>query len=291
MSEPTPETTTAAQHSTVMLPPAKTHEAFDHIGFTKVELTRGRAFLLAILAGVFVSMGAAFMITVRSDMTLSPTPSLVLGGLAFCLGLFLVLVAGAELFTGNCLMVIGVLDGKYPPMRMVRKWAVVYAGNFVGSLFVVVLLWAAGFLEMNNGAVGSFAVSVAAGKAGLSPLRAFVRGILCNILVCLAVWMGGAGKTVCDKLAATVLPVVAFVAMGFEHSVANMFFLPLGLIAQEAAGIAGPAMGIAAMWQGSLSNLLFVTLGNVVGGVLVAAAYWFAYGRVREARLRGESGK
>lgn len=286
-----PEPTTAAQDSTVMLPPAKTQEAFDHIGFTKVRLTRGRAFLLAILAGAFVSMGAAFMITVRSDATLTSTPSLVLGGLAFCLGLFLVLVAGAELFTGNCLMVIGVLNGKYPPIRMVRKWAIVYAGNFVGSLFVVVLLWAAGFFEINNGAVGTFAVSVACSKAGLTPLRAFVRGILCNMLVCLAVWMGGAGKTVCDKLAATILPVVAFVAMGFEHSVANMFFLPLGLIAQEVCENAAPTLGFAAMCQGSLSNLLFVTLGNVVGGVLVAAAYWFAYGRVREERLRQESGQ
>lgn len=268
-----------APANTVMLPPAKNREAFDHIGFTKVELTATRAFLLAILAGAFVALGASFMIAVRCDTSLGQTPSVVLGGLAFCLGLFLVLVAGAELFTGNCLMVIGALNAKYSFWRMVRKWAVVYAGNLVGSLLIVVLLVAAGYLDMFNGFVAQTAVSVAAGKAALDPLRAFVRGILCNMLVCLAVWMGGAGRTVCDKLAATVLPVVAFVVLGFEHSVANMFFLPLGLIAQ---GVAGGAQAITV--AGACSNLLFVTLGNIVGGVLVALAYWYAFGKVRMER-------
>lgn len=127
---------------TVMLPPAKTQEAFVHIGFAKAKLTRGRAFVLAILAGAFVALGASFMLMVRADSTLSPSVSLILGGLAFCLGLFLVLVAGAELFTGNCPMFIGALDGRYPMMKMVRKWAVVYAGNAVGALLAVALLLA-----------------------------------------------------------------------------------------------------------------------------------------------------
>ena len=258
---------------TVMLPPAKTQEAFVHIGFAKTRITKGRAFVLAILAGAFVALGASFMLMVRSDSTLSSSVSLLLGGLAFCLGLFLVLVAGAELFTGNCLMVIGALDGRYPFARMLRKWAVVYVGNAVGALLVVLLMVVAGFPAMQNGAVGELALSVAASKASLSPLVAFTRGILCNVLVCLAVWMGSAGKTVCDKLAAAILPVVAFVVLGFEHSVANMFFLPLGLAIDALQGAATvAAVGVA-------SNLLFVTLGNIVGGVAIAAAYWFVYGR------------
>ena len=258
---------------TVMLPPAKTQEAFVHIGFAKTRITKGCAFVLAILAGAFVALGASFMLMVRSDSTLSSSVSLLLGGLAFCLGLFLVLVAGAELFTGNCLMVIGALDGRYPFARMLRKWAVVYVGNAVGALLVVLLMVVAGFPAMQNGAVGELALSVAASKASLSPLVAFTRGILCNVLVCLAVWMGSAGKTVCDKLAAAILPVVAFVVLGFEHSVANMFFLPLGLAIDALQGTSTvAAVGVA-------SNLLFVTLGNIVGGVAIAAAYWFVYGR------------
>lgn len=261
------------ENGTVMLPPAKTQEAFVHIGFAKARLTRGRAFVLAILAGAFVALGASFMLMVRSDVSLSPTISLVLGGLAFYLGLFLVLVAGAELFTGNCLMVIGALDGRYPLVRMLRKWAIVYAGNAVGALLVVVLLLVSGFAEMQGGAVGELACSVAASKASLSPVVAFSRGILCNVLVCLAVWMGSAGKTVCDKLAAAILPVVAFVVLGFEHSVANMFFLPLGLVIEALWG------GSSVVVLGVASNLVFVTLGNIVGGVAIAAAYWFVYGR------------
>lgn len=266
------------ESGTVMLPPAKTQAAFVHIGFAKTKLTRSKAFVLAILAGAFVALGASFMLMVRADATLSPTISLLLGGLAFCLGLFLVLVAGAELFTGNCLMLIGALDGRYPLMRMLRKWALVYMGNAVGALLVVALLLAAGFPAMQDGSVGELARSVAASKASLDPLVAFARGILCNVLVCLAVWMGSAGKTVCDKLAAAILPVVSFVVLGFEHSVANMFFLPLGMIIEAMGGMAmGGAASISVL--GVLSNLLFVTLGNIVGGVAVAAAYWFVYGR------------
>lgn len=264
---------TEQETGAVMLPPAKTQEAFVHIGFAKARLTKGKAFVLAVLAGAFVALGASFMLMVRSDAALSPSVSLLLGGLAFCLGLFLVLVAGAELFTGNCLMVIGALDGRYPLARMVRKWVVVYAGNAVGALLVVGLLLVAGFPGMQGGAVGELACSVAGSKAALGPLAAFSRGILCNVLVCLAVWMGSAGKTVCDKLAAAILPVVAFVVLGFEHSVANMFFLPLGLAIQALWG--GASVSLA----GAMSNLLFVTLGNIVGGVAIAAAYWFVYGR------------
>ena len=206
----------------VMLPPAKTQEAFVRIGFAKARLMRGRAFVLAILAGAFVALGASFML-------------------------------------------------------MVRKWAVVYAGSAVGALLAAALLLASGFLSMQEGSVGGLSYAVAHSKASLDPATAFARGILCNVLVCLGVWMGSAGKTACDKLAATILPVVSFVVLGFEHSVANMLFLLLGVAAQSMLG--SGAIPLAGM----VSNLMFVTLGNIVGGAAVAAAYWFVYGRdVRE---------
>ncbi len=164
-------------------------------------------------------------------------------------------------------MLIGALDGRYPMMKMVRKWAVVYAGNAVGALLAVALLLASGFLSMQEGSVGELAYAVALSKASLGPVTAFARGVLCNVLVCLGVWMGSAGKTVCDKFAATILPVVSFVVLGFEHSVANMFFLPLGVAAQSMLGVGAiPLAGMA-------SNLMFVTLGNIVGGAAVAAAH------------------
>lgn len=258
-----------------LLAPNEIEARVEEVGGTKVALPLARMFVLAVLAGAFIAFGGSFMLMVRSDQALTFAVAQVLGGLVFCLGLFLVLVAGAELFTGNCLLVAGTLSGRYGWARVLRSWAVVYAGNAVGACCVALLVAAAGVLDANMGLVGQVALSVALTKAGLAPGVAFVRGILCNILVCLAVWMGFAGQSVCDKLAAAVLPVVGFVVLGFEHSIANLFFLPLGLIAQAAGVLGAGALTLA----GVGSNLLFVTLGNIVGGVAVGAAYWFVYGR------------
>lgn len=253
--------------------PAETEQRVEAAGASKVAASTGRTFVLAMLAGLDIGLGGTFMLLVKSDGTLSFAVAQVLGGLVFCLGLFLVLVAGAELFTGNCLMVEGLLSRRYTFSQLLRQWIVVYLGNFAGALLLVALLVGAGFFSMNSGAVGETAASVASTKAALTPFTAFMRGILCNILVCFAVWMGFAGKSVWDKLVAALLPVTAFVALGFEHSVANMFFLPLGLAAQ-ALGYAGTCT-----LAGMALNLVFVTLGNIVGGVAVGAAYWFVYGR------------
>ena len=168
-------------------------------------------------------------------------------------------------------MAAGGLSRRYPFKGILRNWIIVYAGNAVGAILIAGLLTLAAFGDMGSGAVGDAAITVAASKASLAPAVAFARGILCNILVCLAVWMGFAGKTVCDKLAATALPVCAFVALGFEHSIANLFFLPLGLMLEAASGAAGITVTGVAM------NLVCVTVGNIVGGVLVAIAYWTAY--------------
>lgn len=260
-----------------LLAPPEIEARAEEAGRAKASLPLPRMFALAVMAGAFIAFGGSFMLMVRSDATLSFAVSMLLGGLVFCLGLFLVLVAGAELFTGNCLMVAGALSGRYGWGRVVRNWAVVYAGNAVGAVCVALLFAAAGNLDANAGAVGVTALSVALAKGGLAPATALVRGVLCNVLVCLAVWMGFAGQSVCDKLAAAILPVVGFVVLGFEHSVANLFFLPLGLIAQ-AAGVAGAGVLTPAAVAG---NLLFVTVGNIVGGALVGCAYWFVYGRDR----------
>lgn len=255
----------------LMRTPAEVEAAAEDAGLTKATAPAARLFVLAVLAGAFIALGGSFMLIVKADASLPFAVSQVLGGLVFCLGLFLVLVAGAELFTGNCLMAAGGLSRRYPLSGILRNWAIVYAGNAVGAILVAALLTLAAFGDMGSGAVGDAAITVAASKASLPPAAAFTRGILCNVLVCLAVWMGFAGKTVCDKLAATVLPVCAFVALGFEHSIANLFFLPFGLMLTAIPGGAGITVGSVAM------NLIFVTAGNIVGGVLVAVAYWAAY--------------
>lgn len=201
----------------------------------------------------------------------------ILSGLVFSVGLFLVVVAGAELFTGNNLMAIGCLSGRYGAGRLVRSWLTVYAGNFFGSLILVLILTGANFAGLNGGAVGVAAADVAASKASLSPMAAFCRGIMCNVLVCLAVWMSFAGRSVADKFLACVMPVMGFVASGYEHCVANMFFLPYGLLFQ-ALGLGGGARAVSL--AGACSNLLCVTLGNLVGGaILVGCGYWLAYRR------------
>ena len=259
------------------LSPAQTlHKAVD-VGVGKASMPRGRSFLLAMMAGLFIAMGAALMLVVKSDSSLGFASSQILSGLVFSVGLFLVVVAGAELFTGNNLMAIGCLSGRYGAGRLVGSWLTVYAGNFVGSLLLVLILAGANFAGLNGGAVGVAAAGVAASKASLSPMAAFCRGIMCNVLGCLAVWMSFAGHSVADKFLTCVMPVMGFVASGYEHCVANMFFLPYGLLVQ-ALGQGGEAAAVSL--AGACSNLLWVTLGNLVGGaVIIGGGYWLAYRR------------
>ena len=252
------------------LAPAATEAKAETVGAGKATMPLGRAFVLAILAGLFIGMGGMFMLLVKSDSSLSFAASSLLGGLSFSLGLFAVLVAGAELFTGNNLMVLGCLAGKYTLAQLIRSWCVVYVGNLVGSLILAAILLAANFAGMNGGAVGETAVAVATAKSTLPFATAFFRGVMCNILVCLAVWLGFAGKTVLDKFLAAAVPVTAFVACGFEHCVANMFFLPFGMALSGGSVVLG----------GVIMNIVAATLGNMVGGALIfAGAYWLAFGK------------
>ena len=256
-----------------------------NVAIGKTKLGIAPAFALAVMAGMLIATGATFMLLVKGDTTLSFGPSQVLGGLAFSLGLLCVIVAGAELFTGNCLMVCAAADKKISWGAVLKNWVIVYVGNLVGSLIIVAILIGANFAGMNGGAVGNAMINVAYGKISLAPQVIFFRGIMCNWLVCLAVWMGFAGRTVIDKVFTSMLPVVAFVACGFEHCVANMFFLPMGIAALNTYGYVGDidpakleAINQALTAGGACYNIGLATLGNIVGGaIMVGMVYWAAY--------------
>jgi formate/nitrite transporter len=232
-----------------------------------------------MMAGIFVGFGGMFMLLIKSDSSLPPAVTQLLCGLVFCTGLFLVITAGAELFTGNCMMVAGAMSKKYSWLAMLKSWLSVYLGNLVGSLLLVALLFLAHYQATSSGAVGDAMLTVAAGKVSQTWDVLFFKGIMCNFLVCLAVWISYAAKTIVDKFFAILLPITAFVACGFEHCVANMFFLPMGLLLKLTGFSYGGSAELAALdWGGLLHNLSAVTAGNIIGGaIFVAGAYWLAF--------------
>ena len=256
-------------------PPPEIAARVCKVGLAKVNTAVLTLVALAVLAGAFISLGALFYtvtITAGKDGPTLPFGLLRLaGGMTFSLGLVLVVVGGAELFTGNNLIAMAWAAGCVQTRQVVRNWIWVYLGNLLGAGGTAVLVLLAGVHTLGDGAVGETMVRIARSKIALDPLSAFARGILCNVLVCLAVWVCMGARSVADKILAIVFPISAFVACGFEHSVANMFFLPLGMAL--AAGSAAP-LSLA----GAAGNLLLVTLGNIIGGtVLVALVYWFIY--------------
>ncbi|MGZ5598837.1 MAG: formate/nitrite transporter family protein, partial [Usitatibacter sp.] len=206
------------------------------LGVAKTRLPLLSLVMLGMLAGAFIGLGALFNVIVLSDASIAFGARRVLGGVVFSLGLFLVLVAGAELFTGNNLLAMAWADRKVTTLEVLRNWAIVCAANFAGALVLAVLVFLSGHTALNDGTVGETYVRLAAAKTALPPLRAFFSGIMCNVLVCTAVWMALAGHSVTDKLVAIVLPIAAFVAAGFEHSIANMYVIPLGMMLQANAG-------------------------------------------------------
>jgi len=248
--------------------PAQIAALIESAGVAKAALPLPRMVTLALLAGAFIGFGAAFWCVAMAGSDPGFGPARVLGGAVFALGLILVVVGGAELFTGNALMVMAAVDGRVSLAALLRNWAVVYCGNFVGAAGLALVFGLSGLLD---GAMGETAARAAAAKAGLDPVEAFLRGALCNALVCLAVWLSFAARSATDKILAVLWPVAGFVAMGLEHSVANMFLFPAGLWAGAevtAAQVAG--------------NLLWVSLGNVAGGAGgVALAYRYAFGAMR----------
>ena len=256
-------------------------------GLAKAALPLAELLLLAILAGAFIALGAAFFTVTVTGSTLPFGITRLVGGLAFCLGLILVVVAGAELFTGNVLIVMAWASRLVSGRRLLRSWSVAYVGNLIGAFATALAVYLADAWRMADAKVGGTALAIAAAKADLPFFQAFFLGVLCNALVCLAVWLCFSARSTTDRILCVLFPITAFVAMGFEHSIANMYFLGIGLLLRaEPAALAAaalPAERLAALsWYGFLGNLVPVTLGNLVGGgLLVAIVYWFAYLRGR----------
>lgn len=261
------------------LTPAEIEAKTEQLGVAKAGMGLRQTLVLAIMAGLFVGMGGMFLLFIKSDAAFSPVVSQLLGGLAFCLGLFLVITAGAELFTGNALMVCSALSKKAPWSGVLKNWVIVYVGNLIGSLLLVAILYFAHYGAGVGGAIGDAMMTVAATKISQPWVVLLFKGIMCNFLVCLAVWIAYAARTIVDKFFAILLPIVAFVACGFEHCVANMFLLPMGLITKLSGVAYTGAADLSALGIGGvLTNISVVTIGNIIGGaVLVGLAYWLAY--------------
>ena len=256
----------------------------EQIGVRKAAMPFWTVLTLAILAGAFIALGAIFSTTVAGGLSgVVPFGIARLAvGLAFCLGLILVVVGGAELFTGNNLIVMAWAGGKVSTLGLARNWSIVYLGNLIGSLGTALLMFFTKQYTFGGGAVGVAALTAANNKVQLGWVQAVFLGIMCNVLVCLAVWMTYSARSTMDKIAAIIFPITAFVAAGFEHSVANMYFIPMGLLIKEYDPTFTASTEIALenlTWPNFLvNNLLPVTLGNIIGGaVLVAIIYWFVF--------------
>lgn len=245
--------------------PSEIYSLAKLLGVAKTRLSIIQLLVLSLLAGAFIALGAAAFTMVMTGTDMSYGPARFLGGIVFSLGLILVIVGGAELFTGNALLVIAAVDKLVTPLQLLRNWIIVYVGNFIGAVLMAILIWQSGLLQ---GPMGDTASSIAESKVNLSMLEAFVRGIACNLLVCLAVWLSIAARSIAGKIQAIIWPISCFVLLGLEHSVANMYFFPQAMLA-------GSVVGFPDFFQ----NLAAVTLGNIVGGAGgVAIAYRLAYG-------------
>ncbi|AEP30961.1 formate/nitrite transporter family protein [Brumicola nitratireducens] len=261
--------------------PAQIAVKVDEVGVRKAKIAFIPLVMLGVLAGAFIGLGGMLYVLVKSDPTLSFASAQLLGGLAFCLGLILVVVAGAELFTGNNLIVMAWADKKISLYDLLRNWLVVCIANFIGAIGMAVLVFLSGHLLMNDGAIAEQYINIAAAKTGLSTTEAIFRGVLCNILVCMAVWMTLAGKTVTDKIIAIIFPITGFVAAGFEHSVANMYFYPVTLLIQYFA-VVEIGSNVISIYD-FMKNVLLVICGNLMGGgVFVGLVYHLIYQRNKE---------
>ena len=259
-------------------------------GVKKANLTITAQFVLGVLAGAFIAFGA--QASNMATHTISDVAAAkLIGGLIFPAGLMLVLMAGAELFTGNNLMIMALSERRITLAQLIRSWVVVYAGNFAGSVLVALLVSWSGQLNYTGGLLGGVTIKAAAGKVSLTFTQAFVLGILCNWLVCLAVWMSFGAKDGVSKAVCVFFPIWLFVASGFEHSIANMYYIPAGILAKSAYTSKALELGVSQTAIDSLNwctmftrNLLPVTLGNILGGAgFVGCVYWFVYLRGRKA--------
>ena len=262
-----------------LLPAAVARKA-EEIGIAKANMPVDRMFALAILAGSFIALGALFSTVVTAGGESVSGVTRLVGGIVFSLGLILVVVSGAELFTGNTLIVMSVAGRRLSLVRLLRCWAIVYVGNAVGALATATLVIWSGRLD--DPSIAARTADIADAKTALTVPHAFFSAVLANVLVCLAVWMAMSARTVTDKVLAVVPPVSAFVAIGLEHSIANLYFVPVVLL-DRLLGDSTVPTGENVTWSRFLShNLVPSTLGNIVGGaVLVGLVYWFVYLRPR----------
>jgi formate/nitrite transporter len=274
------------------LPPAQVARKAEAVGLTKARMSTFDVFVLSVLAGAFIALGAIFATTVAAGGAELPYGVVrLLAGLAFTLGLVLVVVAGAELFTGNNLIVMAWASRRVGTVALLGNWVVVWIGNFVGAVATALIVYVSEQYTFGGGAVGQAALEIAATKTSLGFVQAVALGILCNALVCLAVWLTYGARTTTDKILAIIPPIAAFVAAGFEHSVANMYFISIGLLVKSdddyVAGLdPATAPDLSDLTWGSffVDNLLPVTIGNVIGGALmVGAVYWLVYLRPKRA--------
>lgn len=260
--------------------PQEIAQRVENVGVAKAKLPLLSQVALGVLAGGFIGLGGAFSTLALSDGTLGLAASRVLAGVVFSLGLILVVIAGAELFTGNNLLVMAWVSGRIQARQFIQNLLVIFAANAVGAIGLAFLVTLSGVWKLGGGAVGRTVMAIATTKCALPFTEAFFRGVLCNVLVCLAVWLAMAGRTVTDKIVAIVFPITAFVACGFEHSIANLYLIPAGILlnGHDLPGVSGSL--VAPDWWGLLRNLIPVTLGNLAGGAgMVGLVYWVIYRR------------
>jgi formate/nitrite transporter len=246
--------------------------------------------VLGILAGAFIAFAAEGSNMAAFNLFAEPTTyglGKALAGVVFGTGLMLVVLAGGELFTGNTLMLAAVLDQKITVSKMLRNWLIVYAGNFLGSLLIAYMMVNSGLLGSGAAMLGAVTVKIAVYKVNLSFLQAFYLGIMCNWLVCLAVWISAGAETMAGKIFSIFFPIWLFITSGFEHSVANMYYIPAGILAKsnetfaQLSGLSQEALNSLTWGSFAVHNLIPVTLGNIVGGgIFVGMAYWYAYKKV-----------
>lgn len=266
-------------------------QACERTGGEKAHRDALTLFVLGILAGAFIAFGAIFMTTILTESAMMPWGiARVLGGVAFSLGLILVIAGGAELFTGDALMIMAWLGKRITLFALLRAWLLIYLGNILGALSMVALLFLSRQYEFDHGMLGKLALDIASTKAALPTVQLFFLSLLCNVLVCLAVWMSFGARNLADKVLVIVPPIAAFVASGFEHSIANLYFLPLGLALKcwasnefwAGLNLSPDAYPLLTM-SNVLHNITVATVGNLIGGsVMVGLVYWFIYLRKKE---------
>lgn len=285
-----PQSQTIPEHTHPMVgvdnyTPPEIVQMIETRGVTKATASLLTTVGLGILAGAFIALGGVFATIIGTQSALGFGPTRFMMGVGFSLGLILVIIAGAELFTGNNLIVMAWVSRRIALRQLLRNWVLVYAGNFLGALSIAVMVYLARWWMQDSYRVGATALTIANNKVELAFAEVFFRGVLANALVCLAVWLAMGGRSAIDKIVAIIFPIAAFVASGFEHSIANMYFIPLGLLLSDSGNVL-QAAGLTADQVSHLTvpwflhNLLASTLGNMVGGgLLVGLVYWFIYRR------------